>query len=75
MTDQPKDDPKAMACPKCAGNMLERGFFGNNSLVFVPEAGKIAWTGNHASAAKAMVCDDCGYAELYATKPDKLRDR
>ncbi len=70
MTDQPKDDPKAQACPKCGGEMLARRFL-QGFRVFARLRG-ITWS-NTRSEARAQVCDGCGYAELYASNPEKLR--
>jgi len=74
MNEQLKQEPKAMACPKCAGNMIERGFIDANKVVFSPAPGKLQWTQARTSPARAMVCDQCGYAEVYATQPGKLRE-
>ncbi len=72
MQEQPKDEPKAQACPKCGGNMLRRSISSTGGVYFTGYPSKEFST--HASAAIALVCDNCGYAEIYATNPQNLRD-
>ncbi len=72
MQEQPKDEPNAQAqtCPKCGGNMLERGMIGPS---FTRYLGDVPFGNRHTSNMGAYVCDNCGYAEIYATNPEKLR--
>lgn len=71
MSDQAKEDTKAQACPKCGGAMLARGVYG---AIFSQSQDKILFSNRQTSKMAASVCNNCGYAELYATHPDKLRE-
>ncbi len=74
MQEQPKDEPNAQAqtCPKCGGNMLRRSISSTGGVYFMRYLSTVFTT--HISASVALVCDNCGYAEIYATNPEKLRD-
>ncbi len=71
MQEQPKDEQKATPCPKCGGNMLVRGAIG---AYFTRYPEDHPFGDRHSSSQVALVCDNCGYAEIYATNPEKLRD-
>ncbi len=72
MQEQPKDEQKAIPCPKCGGNMLMRGM--NSDTYFTQYPGDNPMFRGHSSDIAALICDKCGYAEIYATNPQNLRD-
>jgi predicted nucleic-acid-binding Zn-ribbon protein len=76
MQEQPKDEPNAQAqtCPKCGGRMLARGVMSYTAVYFTKSTRPGRMFPGPSSQMAAMVCDNCGYAEIYATNPEKLRD-
>ncbi len=72
MTDQPKDDDKVTACPRCSGEMVVctlDGYPGRPSLRPLHHEGIFD---SRSSLLNAIACTACGYTELYATTPRKL---
>ncbi len=74
MSDQPKDDPQTIACPKCSDYMIERNFMPGTFGIFTRADVRVPLPFTPTSDAIALVCDNCGYAEIYATNPEKLRE-
>jgi predicted nucleic-acid-binding Zn-ribbon protein len=78
VNDQPKDDPTAQACPKCGGNWLDcttsPGNSNSSHFRLYPADGSFLsfW---RSSTAKALVCERCGYTELYAINPNALKPK
>jgi predicted nucleic-acid-binding Zn-ribbon protein len=68
MQEQPKDEQKATSCPKCGGNMLACQYLGNE-VVFI-RLGTTLYA-DRKSSAYALVCDNCGYSEIYASGSDE----
>lgn len=60
-------------CPKCGEQMYVAYVEPDGSSTFFSPNNKGLITTNKSSAAMAMVCGTCGFAELYATEPQKLR--
>ncbi len=68
---QSQQQPKADACPKCGGGMIEAHVpgYGDASahLVSPGSAFGLRWSG-----LSALVCRNCGFVEFYAQKPQEL---
>jgi len=69
--DQPKQEAKATACPKCGGGMLECGIETSNAVqlagsleVPLVPLGKGVFN-RRRSGIRALMCERCGYVELY----------
>ncbi len=89
MTDQPKDDPQAIEeakldpsvkrCPKCGGRWLDCAAYPkdprNATFVLYPPDADLLFNMGRFSAARALVCAHCGYTELYALYPERLKPK
>ena len=69
-------------CPKCSSSnvladarVIDRTYMGTYEFTVStfrnPEA--LVLKGETSSTVSAWVCAECGYLELYADRPDKLR--
>jgi predicted nucleic-acid-binding Zn-ribbon protein len=71
MTEQPKDEGKAIACPRCGGEMIKCNVYTRDGLTLTPVE-KVGLLDYRSSPLVAVACTNCGYTELYATTPRKL---
>ncbi len=70
-------EPKAVACPKCFGLMLECVTFSRVStsnfwLFPLDRKGRFDTRG---TGSYALVCENCGYTELYAQDLSQLKPK
>jgi predicted nucleic-acid-binding Zn-ribbon protein len=67
VNEQPKRDTRVFTCPKCGGRMFgattSNGFRLGSFFIYALE--RNFWR-NRYSTAQALVCEQCGYTELYA---------
>ena len=57
------------ACPKCSGRRFEAR--GSSQMRLWRSSGRFA--AFHQSEMDGVVCERCGFTELYARDPEKLR--
>ena len=66
-------DGERPRCPKCGGEVLSARLAGFSEVRLLPRP--LGWGRKRPSDLTAHVCEECGYTELYAEKPELLRSK
>ena len=74
MSEQQKGGPKALACPRCGGELVKCQYvdYRGGAMYVRPLGSKVSLWEDHKSSVGAMVCYTCGYLEFIALAPEEL---